>query len=30
VVEYYVLMHENGKMTPIEIILGMGEGGKGE
>jgi hypothetical protein len=26
VVEYYVLMHENGKMRPVETIPGMGGG----
>jgi hypothetical protein len=26
VVEYYVLMNENGKMRPVETILRMGEG----
>jgi hypothetical protein len=26
VVEYYVLMYENGKMRPVETISGMGEG----
>jgi hypothetical protein len=25
-VEYYVLMYENGKMRPVETIPGMGEG----
>jgi hypothetical protein len=30
VVEYYVLMHENGKMRPVETIPGMGERDKGE
>jgi hypothetical protein len=25
-VEYYILMNENGKMRPIETIPGMGEG----
>jgi hypothetical protein len=30
-VEYYVLMYENGKMRPVETIPGMGEGAnKGE
>jgi hypothetical protein len=24
--EYYVPVHENGKMRPVEIISGMGEG----
>jgi hypothetical protein len=23
-VEYYVLMHENGKMRPVETVPGMG------
>jgi hypothetical protein len=27
VVEYYVLMYENGKMRPIETIPGLGERG---
>jgi hypothetical protein len=26
-VEYYVLMYENGKMRPVEIIPEMGGGG---
>jgi hypothetical protein len=26
-VEYYVLMYENGKMRPVETIPGMEEGG---
>jgi hypothetical protein len=26
-VEYYVLMYENGNMRPVESILGMGERG---
>jgi hypothetical protein len=26
-VEYYVLMCENGKMTPAETVPGIGEGG---
>jgi hypothetical protein len=25
-VEYHVLMYENGKMRPVETIPGMGEG----
>jgi hypothetical protein len=25
-VEYYVLMNENGKMRPVETIQGMGRG----
>jgi hypothetical protein len=27
-VEYYVLMYENGKMRPGETIPGIGRGGK--
>jgi hypothetical protein len=27
VVEYYVLMNENGKMTPVETVPGFGGGG---
>jgi hypothetical protein len=27
VVEYYVLMNENGKMTPVETVPGMGKEG---
>jgi hypothetical protein len=23
-VEYYVLVHENGKMRPVETVLGLG------
>jgi hypothetical protein len=31
VVEYYALTYENGKMRPVESILGMGGGrDKGE
>jgi hypothetical protein len=26
-VEYYVLMYENGKMRPVETVPGMGGGG---
>jgi hypothetical protein len=26
-VEYYVLMYENGQMTPVETVPGMGGGG---
>jgi hypothetical protein len=26
-VKYYILMFENGKMRPVEIVLGMGGGG---
>jgi hypothetical protein len=26
-VEYYVLMHENGKMRPAETVPGIGEEG---
>jgi hypothetical protein len=26
-VEYYVLMYENGKMRPVETVPGMGEEG---
>jgi hypothetical protein len=29
-VEYYVLMYENGKMRPGETVLRMGERDKGE
>jgi hypothetical protein len=29
-VEYYVPTCENGKMRPVETILGKGEGDKGE
>jgi hypothetical protein len=29
-VEYYVLMNENGKTRPAETIPGAGEGNKGE
>jgi hypothetical protein len=29
-VEYYVLMYENGKMRAVETIPGMGEWNKGE
>jgi hypothetical protein len=29
-VEYYVLMNENGKMRPVETVPGMGGGDKGE
>jgi hypothetical protein len=25
--KYYILMYENGKVRPVEIILRMGEGG---
>jgi hypothetical protein len=28
--KYYVVMYENGKMRPVETILKMGEGNKGE
>jgi hypothetical protein len=28
VVEYFVLMYENGNMRPVETVPGMGEGGK--
>jgi hypothetical protein len=26
-VEYYVLMYENGKMRPVETVSGIGDGG---
>jgi hypothetical protein len=29
-VEYHVLMYENGKMRPVETIPGMGKRDKGE
>jgi hypothetical protein len=29
-VEYYALMYENGKMRPVETILGMGGRNKGK
>jgi hypothetical protein len=29
-VEYHVLMYENGKMRPVETTPGMGGGDKGE
>jgi hypothetical protein len=29
-VEYYALMYENGKMRPVETVLGEGREGKGE
>jgi hypothetical protein len=30
VVEYYVVMYENGKMKSVETVPGMGEEDKGE
>jgi hypothetical protein len=27
---HYIVIHENGKMGPIETVLGMGERDKGE